>query len=235
MGVYRGHMWYKLDSDDGAWYWSDSEFVDSMNEGMSAPLPTPPAVLAQRELEARGVSTIFSMPFEAFLGHVRDARWTLEADEALVQLANAQCDDDGVSPRQLRITPPPGRAAHRYPAFFAGPDSLPLLRSRYALLLVLNKRLGTLLPLIDLSLSSNALISMDAGALVMTSALGRRFARLRGLVFTRVKREYWESVIEATIHYTQPPSDQFEHPDGFPEIKVRVCCGRVRMCCSRGS
>ena len=132
MGVYRGHLWYKVDSDDGAWYWSGTEFVDAMNMGMAAPLPTPPAVLTERALDARGASDVFKMPLEVFLEHVRDARWTLAADEALVRLANVQCDDDGVSPRQLRVRPPGAHAAALYPEFFSAAGSLPLLRARYA-------------------------------------------------------------------------------------------------------
>lgn len=82
---------------------------------------------------------------------------------------------------------------------------LPQLRARYALLVCLNRRLRRLLPLVDTTLRrARGVVTTDPSALHFPSALGRRVAALRGLIFTRTKLSFWSAVLKATVEYTQP-------------------------------
>lgn len=158
-------------------------------------------------------------------------------DEALVRLVNQQCDREGVEPAHLLLrragagdgsfpawayeVPPDSTGAAGDPTPTAAPLPLPHLRARFAVLLALNRRLARLLPLADLTLSRpGGLVTTDPRGIRYTSALGRRVARLRGLVFTRVKLAHWTALLRATAEYTQPAQDIYERPEGFPELKL---------------
>jgi hypothetical protein len=49
-------------------------------------------------------------------------------------------------------------------------------------------------------------ITTNSSDVVFPSALGRRLAKLRGLVFSRTKAAYWNLVLRATIHKTVQPA-----------------------------
>jgi hypothetical protein len=52
------------------------------------------------------------------------------------------------------------------------------------------------------------------------SVVGARLHRLRGIIFTRTKMGFWREVITATTTPTQPPADEFDHPDTISELRI---------------
>lgn len=151
--------------------------------------------------EAHGASGEEQLSLEAFSALVSDPVWTLKADEDLVRLVNEQCDEAGVAPPQLSLHPPTTTAAS-FPEWFVGEGAQQRLRTRFAVLLALNRRLGQLLPLVDFTVTKPSTIVAGPG-IVYPSALGRRVACLRSLAFTRTKAAFWNTVLHATVFATQ--------------------------------
>ena len=59
---------------------------------------------------------------------------------------------------------------------------------------------------LDVSMPTALQITTNSSDVVFPSALGRRLAKLRGLVFSRTKAAYWNLVLRATIHKTVQPA-----------------------------
>jgi hypothetical protein len=169
--------------------------------------------------EEGGVSALVTPPsldYEQFKALATSKEWTLAADEQLCAVMNTQCDVAGVEPAALTLQPPDVSA----PESLRDPAKFEALRARTAVLQSLNERLVGLLPLIDLRVTKPHLIATDDSNFAFESALAARVARLRGLVLTRVKTAYWKTVLRATEEYTNPPQDEYDRPDGFPELRV---------------
>ena len=209
--MHRGHLWYRVDSDAGAWYWRKGELEDMVNSGMGGLLDETDQNRADAALEEAGAGGPLgeeTIAYQQFTEMVMRSMWTLEADAQLVKLVNAQCDVAGVSPVQLSLQLP--RADEGYPEWFtSAPDALTLLRARFAVLLSLNRRLSQLLPLIDFTVVKPSTIVPFTESIVYPSALGRRMASLRSLAFTRTKTSFWNTVLAATVYKTQQASGQF--------------------------
>jgi len=220
--VYRGFLWFRVDSDDGAWYWRKGEFEEMVNTGMGGILEETEqerADAAAEDADASGAEVPEeTTPFSQFQEWVSAPVWTLDADAQLVRLVNEQCDETGVSPMQLSLRPAPLETG--YPAWFSEPASLLQLRARFAVLLSLNRRLTPLLPLIDFTVVKPSVIVAHTESILFPSALGRRMTSLRTLAFTRTKTAFWNTVLQATVSKTQQASDPFDRPDGIPELKV---------------
>ena len=77
-------------------------------DGSRPPAPSPPlqveAEAAAEAAGAAGVPAAARLPFESFAALATAPRWaSLEADEALTRLANAQCDSAGIDPSHLLL------------------------------------------------------------------------------------------------------------------------------------
>jgi hypothetical protein len=239
VGAYRGRLWYRIDGED-AWYLEGTEFDDCMSNDprMTCVLPRPDDVRDEVEREQRSTSAaaagaaaateaFVSEPVpssEEFSSWIGDRFWTLDADQALVRMVNSQCDRRGVDPANLRLMECPAGMLRslRCPSQFADEAFLPRLRARFAVILCLNWRLESLIPLVDFSLlrRSGVLATADSSRLVYSSALGRRFASLRGLCFGRLKRTYFSHVLQVTAKNTPPGGDNFTKPSEVPELTV---------------
>lgn len=222
IGAYRGKLWYRVDGDEGAWYWHRGEFeLECANgEGGYIERPADVAEEAARESEL-GLAKAYApevAPMDQFVEWVDAAVWSLEMDTQLVRLVNEQCDEHACNPQRLELQIAADTA--HYPAYFKKADNLPAMRARFALMLALNIRLGNLLPLIDLSLDRKNIFTASSSDIHMASALGKRFMKLRGLCFTRTKMLYWKNILQSTQEYTTPPQDEYDRPDGFPEIRL---------------
>jgi hypothetical protein len=56
--VYRGKLWYRLDVDEGAWYFRKGELEEQMEMGMAGLLPPTPQELADMEREESGAFSV---------------------------------------------------------------------------------------------------------------------------------------------------------------------------------
>jgi len=228
VGAYRGRLWYRVDGED-AWYLEGTELDEGIGDGHSAVLPRPDAVRAEAEAEeaaaAGDAPAAEAVSQAAFRSWLHDPFWTLEADEAVVRLVNAQCDMDGVDPANLllRRCSDEVRAALGCPEEFTRPDFLRRLRARFAVLLCLNWRLESLLPVVDLTVRrrSGLVATADPSRLTFASALGRRVAALRGLCFTRAKRTFLDRVLQVTSKSTRPAGESGVKPSSVPELPIR--------------
>ena len=111
--------------------------------------------------------------------------FTLQQDSQLVALVNAACAKTGADPLTLSpedINPGPTDLMH-YRSLDPSIVDLRTLRLRFMLLRSFNRRLAAALPLIDLSCAD------------YESALSSALRRLRGLVFSSVKRALFERVL----------------------------------------
>jgi hypothetical protein len=204
IGVHRGRLWYKVDSDTGAWYWNKGEFEEMIGNGMGGLLEETDQERQDAEAEASDAGHAVgeeALSFSDFCGLVSGPEWTLEADADLVRLVNTQCDTYGVSPLQLSLQSPGDD--ERFPVWFYGDENRTKLRARFAVLLGLNRRLQQLLPLIDLTVVKPSVIVPDTETIVYPSALGQRMSTLRSLAFTRTKTSFWNTVLAATVFKTQ--------------------------------
>lgn len=304
LGAYRGLLWYVIDGESGAWYWTREELETGFNFGMFFILDRPASVAAEAKEEeelaaksategasssttADGAETASTMSIQlgtsqqdSASGEPSDAaieefarlvhsgvEWSVEQDEELVRLVNERCDTLGVEPDHLPIhelVAPPDSSFSEFfkdprsapasagaeesksgdsagdggevaateagsadaptdttkPDGGALPENLVAMRARFAVLLCLNRRLARLLPLVDVSLHRPSIMCTNAAQLRYPSALGRRMAKLRGLCFTRVKMAFFNEVLSSTSMYTTPPGDEYERPDGFPELFI---------------
>ena len=51
----------------------------------------------------------------------------------------------------------------------------------------------------------------------LESMVALRLMALRGSVFTRTKMSFWKEVMADTTTLTQPPADEFDHPESISE------------------
>ena len=203
IGAYRGKLWYLVDGEDRAWYFNQGELEAMCAVFEAEVLPRPEEVAKEAEMEAKLVQDAAAgspihfeeeLTFVEFQAHATNSVWTLEKDEELVHLVNSQCDEKSVSPTQLTLT-----TAHPDSSFaplFKDAGNKKLIRSRFCVLLSLDRRLDGLLPLVDLSLTRSSLVNTRTEDIHFSSALGSRLSKLRGLIFTRTKQRYWQGGCE---------------------------------------
>lgn len=149
---------------------------------------------------------------------VNDDCWSVERDEELVKVVNAQCDQRGCDPANLQLTP----ADSQFSEMLQDPEQMGRVRARFCVLLALNRRLEKLLPLVDLSATQAGgfVPTGDPRRIRFSSSLGRRVAALRGLCFMRTKLELWNTVIRDTALYTQPEQENMTKASEVPNITV---------------
>mgnify|MGYP006902757413 CR=1 FL=1 len=91
---------------------------------------------------------------------------------------------------------------------FSDPTRRLDIQARFCLLLTFNHKVTDLLPFVDLSLRRPGMMVADASELVHSSMLGHRVSRVRELIFTRTKLEYWNATLKATEKKTPPAEDE---------------------------
>ena len=208
-GVHRGLLWDLVDGDDGAWYFNRGDFEASLDTGMAGVLEETDQERADAAAEAAAeaggdTADAAAVTLPQFLQWNNSDAWNLSNDEELVRLVNLQCDTAGVDPSQLLLQP--AHPSSPFSDVFKDAAQIDRLRARFAVLLSLNDRLGPLLSLVDVNVKRTSLTTVAPSDIVFPSALGRRLAKLRGLVFTRTKLALWDLVLRATIHKTTQPA-----------------------------
>jgi hypothetical protein len=243
VGAYRDRVWYRKDGQAEVWYFRPGDFEEMQ------PQPRPASVEAEMAIEeaesaaadetwtaavaagtpaaeaSLAVTQGSGATLERYTVLLNDSRWTVASDLALVRIINEQCDEGGVEPENLKLRPASGDEGH--PEWMAEESNLPAMCARFALLLRLNARLGSLLPLVDMTVRRSHLVSTSSDKIVYASALGKRVADLRGLAFTRTKLAYWHRVLAATVLYTEPASENFCRAPDIPELQVNRVRARV--------
>ena len=192
--------------------------------------------------------------FAAALMHSQREGWSRRKDEALVKVVNAACDTLGIDPPHLTL-----EALESY-GFFQAVASLidhitqhePRATSavenktvllRLGTLLAFNKRLGTLLPYLEMDVQARynqggSLVhfkSFSQHASTLASApssssptlppfalspLGSLACDARELLFQRTKMSMWKEVLRATDVRVTPPLDEYETPSDVPKLRV---------------
>jgi hypothetical protein len=179
--------------------------------------------------------------------------WSIRKDEALVKVANTACDALGLDPHHLSV-----EALESY-GFFTAATSLidhvtqhepsnahsavdkATLLLRLGVLLAFNKRLGALLPYLEMDVqarynqngslvhfksssqhASSEPRSPSSPSLLPSalSPLGSLACDARELFFQRTKMSLWKEVLRATDLHVTPPLDEYETPSDVPKLRV---------------
>lgn len=243
VGAYRDRLWYRKDGQSEVWYFHHGDFEEMQLESRPESAQVEDAAeLAAAEAADKAwtaavaggaLATSASLAvlqgeeatLDKFQALLANPCWTVEADLALVCVVNDQCDEGGVEPENLKLRTAAEGEGH--PGWMTDAANLPTMCARFALLLRLNARLGSLLPLVDMTVRRSHLISTQSEKITFASALGKRVANLRGLAFTRTKLAYWRRVLAATVLYTEPASENFSRAPDVPELAVNRVRARV--------
>ena len=92
--------------------------------------------------------------------------------------------------------------------------------ARFFVLLNLNIKIGTLLPLIDFSIEREKLVCLSQENIAFTSSFGQKIHSIKNIIFQRVKMNVWNELLDATTEPTQPPMDEYDKPDELIEITI---------------
>ena len=216
LGVFRERIWYLKDGEC-AWYWNPKELdravLDENDDTRASILDNGSSSFDQNHSALRSA-------FSQFRSWIMNSSWTVEMDEALVQVVNQQCNDSGTDPENLRLKQCP--SSYKVGDVFKREENLPMMRARFAVLLSLNKRLSSLFPMVDMTITRSRLTTCSSRRLQIPSAMGRRLANLRGLAFSRTKYQFLQDVLEATVTYTEPAAESFSLTSNIPKLNVNM-------------
>jgi hypothetical protein len=197
-----------------------SEKSSASNYGGSTP-GTESAEEAYDETNDADLSRLKEMGFDDFASSAQDSSlWTLQHDELLVKLIDNACAKSGAAPSHLVIKDLTlsGLSEHQIPRCAA--------LTRFFVLLNLNRKIQTLLPVIDLSIERQALTVVNRDDIRFVSGLGQQLTSLKNIIFNCTKIKCWKEMIEATTLPTTPPDDEYDKPSGLRIVKINRIVGQ---------
>ena len=163
------------------------------------------------------------MQFDDFVSIVQEGElWTLQNDEILVTHIDKACRATSSEPAQLTANDLRLEDLKGIPRLHA--------LCRLFILVNLNAKIESLLPLIDLSIERDALIVFKKEDNRFLSSLGAQIVSLKKIVFFSTKLKVWNDLIDHTITNTVPPEDEYDKPQSLQILKInRISAYRTKL------
>lgn len=247
LGVANNRLWgrrlLEVVDTGGAWHWSKIEVVLGFKDHAVTISPRNPHVVAEDEAEKRGgykalpESMGAHVSYETFKSWATCSKWREIDDKFISRMVSQQALEKETEPECLALSLSARKHANpknvlEYPWAFdwegekndhlpPSAHSMPVgyVRARFALLLAIHARMAYLLPLLDMTQTrSRGIVTTDPTGLSFTSFLGARFARLRGLFFSRMKQRYWKIILDATLTPTISSDEINKWPRDIKDI-----------------
>ena len=140
------------------------------------------------------LEVLHSVDFDTFVDLVQQSKWwTMEMDELIVENVNYSTLRLNVDPSHLKIQDIALCRLQR--DMFAEKDiSKAAIMARFFVLLNLNIKIGTLLPLIDFSIEREKLVCLSQENIAFTSSFGQKIHSIKNIIFQRVKMNVWNEL-----------------------------------------
>jgi len=250
IGARYNQLWWVLESGESdAWYWTREEFRDLLDTGelnfgdeeSKSEDEKPPTMFSlSQSHEPLPILTI-----EEFTSILisKERSWSLDEDAAITLAVNTFSDKYGVDP--LRIFAE-DLESYRSTTNVLKHRSAAEVQARYSCLCVLNRASSVALPHADFGLEDSRASSVTtefeldltsklgfrsatiadastSGSSVkslLTSASSRTLLEIKRVLFTQTKLKLWKVATRETTSVTVPASDEYDRPEGFPEVTL---------------
>ena len=159
--------------------------------------------------------------FENFVNLVQNEKWwTIDVDESIVENINQATSRLNLDPAHLKIKDIMSPSHDSNDIFAKKEIPTEACMARFFVLLNLNIKIGTLLPLIDFSIEREKLTSLQQEKIIFSSSFGRKIYDIKNIIFQNTKMNIWEELLDATTEPTQPPMDEYDKPEELVEISI---------------